>query len=156
MKAINAFGGFTLCGACYPEGHVESGTFYEGITVLKRKYDLGVRCFISQLFFDNADFLRLRDAAGVACKEATFEAGIMPATAVGSLFRMVGISGAKIPDALKAVVDKYGPDKQAMKQAGIEYAVRQIDDLRKEGCEDVHLYTMDNVPVTQAIIQGIG
>ena len=155
MAAINRIGGFTLCGACYPEGHQESGTYYDDLTTLKRKYDLGVRTFISQLFFDNADYLRMCDKAKKACPDATFEAGIMPATNVRSLLRMVYLSGAKIPDAMKKIVDAYGADKTAMKEAGIEYAINQINDLKKEGCDYVHFYTMDNVDVTQKVIGGI-
>lgn len=155
MEELNALGGFTLCGACYPEGHGESGSYYEDLTVLKRKYDLGVRTFISQLFFDNADFLRMKNLAKKAGIDATFCAGIMPALSVGSVIRMVSLSAAKLPKNMISLVDKYRYDNVSMRKAGLEYAVQQIRDLVKEGCDDIHLYTMDNAAVTKTICDGI-
>ena len=155
MEELNRLGGFSLCGACYPEGHGESGCYHEDITVLKRKYDLGVRTFISQLFFDNADYLRMKELASKAGIDATFCAGIMPALSVGSLIRMVSLSAAKLPPEMKKLVDAYRYDNKSMRQAGLDYAIKQIRDLVKEGCEDIHLYTMDNAAVTKTLYDGV-
>ena len=154
IREINAFGGFDVCAACYPEGHVESGCLYDDLTVLKQKYDLGVRTFLSQLFLDNADFLRMCERAKKSGIEADFAAGIMPVTSAISLIRMVGLSGAKIPSRVKEMIDKYGEDKVAMRQAGIEYAIEQIVDLNEKGCEHIHLYTMDNAKNAKEIYEG--
>lgn len=156
MREINAFGGFEICGACYPEGHVESGSVYDDFTTLKMKYDLGVRTFLSQLFLDNADFLRMEERAKKNGIDADFAAGIMPVTSATGLIRMVGLSGAKIPNEVKEMIDKFGGDKVAMKQAGIEYAVKQIQGLQKEGCGHIHLYTMDNAVNAKTICDGAG
>lgn len=155
MEELVRVGAFTLFGACYPEGHGESGSFYEDVTVLKWKYDLGVRTFVSQLFFDNADFLRMKEYAVKAGVDGTFCAGIMPALSVNSVIRMVSLSAAKLPKTIRDLVDKYRYDNASMKKAGIDYAITQIRDLVKEGCDDIHLYTMDNAAVTKTIYDGI-
>lgn len=156
IEEIERFGGFTVCAACYPDGHPESGSIYDDVTTLKRKYDLGVRTFLSQLFLDNADFLRMRDRAARSGIDAEFAAGIMPVTSAPSLIRMVSLSGAKISAPVKEMIEKYGEDKAAMKQAGLEYAVEQIVSLRENGCEHVHLYTMDNAANATFICKSAG
>ena len=88
--------------------------------------------------------------------DADFAAGIMPVTSATGLIRMVGLSGAKIPNEVKEMIDKFGGDKIAMKQAGIEYAVKQIQGLQKEGCGHIHLYTMDNAVNAKTICDGAG
>lgn len=155
MKEINAFGGFELFGACYPEGHAESGSIYVDLSSLKLKYDLGVRTFISQLFFDDDAFLRMVDKASAFCKGVTFRAGIMPATSAKSLRRMVAMSNATLPKKFVEILDKYGADPLEMKKAGVDYAIGQIRNLYDEGCENFHLYTMCMTDVTKEIYSGI-
>lgn len=155
MKEINAFGGFELFGACYPEGHVESGSVYEDYYTLKSKYDLGVRTFISQLFFDNAAFLKMKEKAEAFCPNAVFRAGIMPATSAKSVKRMVAMSNASMPKEFTSLLDRYGDEPLEMRKAGVEYAIKQITDLYDNGCNNFHLYTMCRTDVTQEIYLGI-
>ncbi len=155
MKEINAFGEYTLYGACYPEGHVESKNFDQDIEVLKMKNDLGVKEFLSQLFFDNSDFLNMRDKAAAAGVNAAFAAGIMPITSAKQIVRMVQLSGAKIPKKVAKMISKYENDQSALYKAGLEYAVKQIRALNKEGVTSVHLYTMNNVDTAVYVKNGI-
>ena len=155
MEEINRFGGFELFGACYPEGHMESENFEEDINVLKMKYDMGVKKFLSQLFFDNGDFMRMCDEADKKGIKAEFCAGIMPVLSAKSAIRMVELSGASFTKEMKTLIDKYEKDNASMKKAGIEYAIKQIRDLCERGYDAIHLYTMDNAEVTDEICRGI-
>lgn len=155
MEEIIRCGEFELFGACYPEGHAESGSIYDDLFSLKLKYDLGVRTFISQLFFDDDAFLRMADKASAFCKGATFRAGIMPATSAKSVRRMVAMSNATLPKKFVEILDKYGADPLEMKKAGVDYAIGQIRNLYDEGCENFHLYTMCMTDVTKEIYSGI-
>ena len=155
MKEINDFGEFTLYGACYPEGHIESDSFDKDIEVLKKKNDLGVKEFLSQLFFDNKDFLKMRDKAAEAGVSATFSAGIMPITSAKQIVRMVKLSGAKIPDKVSKMIAKYEDDEGSLYKAGLDFAVRQIRSLQKEGVDSVHLYTMNNINTAAYVKIGI-
>lgn len=155
MKEINDFGGFTLYGACYPEGHVESANYEQDIEVMKMKNDLGVKEFFSQLFLDNKDFLKMRDKAAEKGVSATLSAGIMPITSAKQIVRMVKLSGAKIPDKAAKMIAKYESDEEGLYKAGLDYAVRQIRGLQKEGVSSVHLYTMNNGKTASYVRKGI-
>lgn len=155
MKEINDFGNFDLYGACYPEGHVESGNFDKDIEVLKMKNDLGVKEFLSQLFFDNKDFLNMRDKAANVGVTATFSAGIMPITSAKQIVRMVQLSGAKIPNKVSKMIAKYENDEASLYKAGLDFSVKQIHALYKEGVDSVHLYTMNNINTATYVRSGI-
>ena len=57
-----------------------------------------------------------------------------------------------MPQRFKSLVDKYGTNPAAMKQAGIVYALDQIIDLYANGIKNVHVYSM-NKPDVAAQIQ---
>lgn len=156
METINEYGGFELSASCYPEGHVESKDRYDDIIVMKKKYDLGVRHYLSQLFFDNLDFMYMvEEARKLGVKDACIEAGIMPVTRAGQIKRMVELSGAKLTDNIVNAIEKYGNNKDDMYKAGIEMAIEQIRDLIDKGVDGIHLYTMDDEVLSQKIYEGI-
>ena len=82
-----------IYGACYPEKHPQAATLEEDIDNLKKKVDAGVSHLISQLFYDNEDFLRFVDKARAAGIDVPIEAGIMPVTNRKQIERMVTASG---------------------------------------------------------------
>lgn len=155
MRFIAKSGEFEIFGACYPEGHTESKSEDENYEVLKMKEELGVKRFLSQLFFDNYDFLKMRDRAYSEGIKADFSAGIMPVLSIASTKRMVSLSGAKIPSELNEIMDIYAEDKEGMRKAGLEYAIKQIRNLIAEGVSGIHLYTMDNAEISKIIYDGI-
>ena len=56
-----------------------------------------------------------------------------------------------VPTRFKAIVDKFGENPQAMKQAGIAYATDQIIDLVANGVKGIHIYTMNKPDVAESI-----
>ena len=82
-------------------------------------------------------------------------AGIMPVTTAKQLGTSVQLSGSSVPNELSQIIAKYGDNADDMKKAGIEYAVTQINDLKKNGVDGVHLYTMNKADVTMAIHEAV-
>lgn len=78
-------------------------------------------------------------------------AGIMPITNKRQLARSVQMSGTNVPERFRAIVDHFGDDPQAMKQAGIIYASEQIIDLIANGVKHIHVYSMNKPDVAAAI-----
>lgn len=155
IEFINDFGGFEVSAACYPEGHTESPDFEFDVEVAKRKYDLGVKRFVSQLFFDNEDFYRMAEEFKKAGIDAQISAGIMPVTNAKQIYRIVSLSGAKLPAKITKAVAKFENNPEALYQAGINYAVDQITDLVANGADGIHLYSMNKPKTATDIFNNI-
>lgn len=151
VEEIKKHGEFCIGAACYPEGHVECIHKEDDITNLKIKVDSGVDFLTTQMFFDNNvlyNFLyRIRER-GITVPVI---AGIMPVTNRNQISRITQLSGTYVPTRFKAIVDKFGENPQAMKQAGIAYATDQIIDLVANGVKGIHIYTMNKPDVAESI-----
>jgi methylenetetrahydrofolate reductase (NADPH) len=142
---------FCVGGACYPEVHPESANQAQDIVHLKEKVDAGCEFLTTQMFFDNNllyNFLYKIRQAGITVPVIP---GIMPITNANQVERALKLSGSQVPQRFKALVDKFGDDPAAMKQAGIAYATDQIIDLYANGINLVHVYTMNKPDVAAAI-----
>lgn len=155
VKFIKAHGDFNIIGACYPEGHQESGGLVNDIHYLKDKVDAGVSQLITQLFFDNEYFYRFRERMALAGIHVPVEAGIMPVVNKKQIERMVSLCGVKLPEKFISMMDRYGDDPAAMRDAGIAYAVDQIVDLAAHGVDGIHLYTMNNAYIANKIYDSV-
>ena len=142
---------FCIGGACYPEIHPESRNQKEDILHLKEKVDAGCEFLTTQMFFDNNllyNFLYKIRESGIT---VPIIPGIMPITNANQIERAIKLSGSFIPQRFKSLVDKFGSDPDAMKQAGIAYATDQIIDLYANGITNVHVYSMNNPDVAMKI-----
>ncbi len=155
ISAIKAHGDFCVGAACYPEGHPEAASISSDIAYLKAKQEAGCDFFTTQMFFDNGQFYsflyRLREA-GITVPVV---AGIMPLTNAAMLRRTIKLSGANMPTKFRSIVDRFGDDPAAMKQAGIAYATDQIIDLLANGFTHIHLYSMNKPDIAEKIIANL-
>lgn len=152
---IKKQGSFCIGGACYPEGHPESRHKDQDLENLKRKVDSGCSFLTTQMFFDNNmlySFLYRAQAQGI---HIPVIAGIMPVTNGKQLKRMVELSNAYLPPKFLTLVDRFGDNNEAMKQAGIAYATEQIIDLITNGVRGIHIYAMNKSDVIHNIISNI-
>ena len=152
---IRTHGDFGISAACYPEGHLESPDPVSDILHLKEKVDAGAQHLVSQLFFDNEDFFRFLERCRIAGITVPIEAGIMPVLSKSSIQRMVSLCGASMPRKLTRILARYGDHPEAMREAGIAYAIDQISDLIAGGVDGIHLYTMNNPDVARRIAESI-
>jgi len=145
--------GADLCigGACYPEIHPESANQKEDIKYLKEKVDAGCDFLTTQMFFDNNLFYNFLYKIREAGITVPIIPGIMPITNANMVERSIKMSGSFMPQRFKALVDKFGSDPEAMKQAGIAYATDQIIDLYANGITNVHVYSMNKPEVAERI-----
>ena len=155
ISFIRDNGDFNIIGACYPEGHVESQTIIEDIRNLKSKVDAGASQLITQLFFDNKYFYLFRERAVIAGIKVPIEAGIMPVVNKKQIERMVTLCGVNLPKKFLSIMDRFENNPEAMRDAGIAYAVDQIVDLIAQGVDGIHLYTMNNPYIAYKIYEAI-
>jgi len=155
IRELKAAGDFCIGGACYPEVHPESHTQAEDIRYLKEKVDAGCDFLTTQMFFDNNllyNFLYKIRQAGITVPVVP---GIMPITNGNQVDRAIQLSGSFMPQRFKSLVDKFGDDPAAMKQAGIAYATDQIIDLYANGITHVHVYSMNKPDVAAKILDNL-
>jgi len=146
-----------LCvgGACYPEIHPESADQKEDILHLREKVEAGCEFLTTQMFFDNNllyNFLYKIREAGITVPVIP---GVMPITNANQVARAIQLSGSFMPQRFKSLVDKFGTDPAAMKQAGIAYATDQIIDLYANGIKNVHVYSMNKPDVAKKIMENL-
>ena len=82
-------------------------------------------------------------------------AGIMPITSAKQLGTTITLSGSSIPKALSDLVAAYGDSPEDMRKAGIDYAIRQILDLRENGVNGIHIYTMNKAKMAAEIMAAL-
>ena len=150
---IKEVGDFKIAVACYPEKHPESPDFDTDIMMLKKKVETGADELITQMFFENEKFYYFMDKLRAAGVDVPVHAGIMPITAAKQLGTSVSLSGSSVPHDMSEMIAKYADDPVGMREAGIEYAIKQIDDLMKHGVEGIHLYSMNKSQVTRKIYE---
>ena len=134
---------FDIAGACYPESHVESSDIDSDIYYTKKKVESGADVLISQLFFDNTYFFEFVEIARNKCVLVPIVAGLLPVLSASQIRRFTLLCGATIPKRLETLLTKYEKDDYAMREAGIEYASEQVDELLHNGVQGIHFYALN-------------
>lgn len=155
MQFLKANTDLHFGGGCYPEKHFECFSMESDLNHLRIKQDAGAEFFISQLFFDNDFYYSFLERASKKGITVPILAGIMPITSAKQIGTTISLSGSSVPKALSDIVAKYSDNPEEMRKAGIDYAIRQILDLRQNGIDDIHLYTMNKPQIAKEILEGI-
>lgn len=152
---IKEHGDFDITAACYPEGHSESKNLIEDIRNLKRKVDSGADQLITQLFFHNDYLYRFQERCSLAGIHVPIKAGIMPVINKKQIERMVSLCHVELPSKFITMMNRYENNPDAMRDAGIAYAIDQIVDLVVHGVNGIHLYTMNNPYIAKKIHEAV-
>ena len=152
---IKEIGDFCIGGACYPEGHPEAATMEEDLQHLKEKVEAGCDYLTTQMFFDNNTYYRFLYKALAKGIDVPVTAGIMPVTNATQVRRTISLTGNLVPAKFLSIVDRFGDNPLAMRQAGIAYATEQIIDLIANGVNHIHIYSMNKPDVAAAIMDNL-
>ncbi len=132
------------CGvAGYPEVHPEAADGPTDLRHLAAKVRAGAAFVTTQLFYDNRLFLAYREAVRAAGIEVPVLAGLLPATSLAQVERIMGFCRASLPSPLRARLADAGSDAEAGEAAGLGWAADQIRDLAGRGVAGVHLYILN-------------
>ena len=140
---INTNYDFGIAAACYPEGHTEAESLERDLEFAKLKVDRGAEFLITQLFFDNSDYFAFADRAAAAGIDVPVIPGILPVLSAPQIRRFTALCGSKIPPNLDADLDRLAEDDDAVRELGIEYAARQVEELWASGVPGVHFYVLN-------------
>jgi methylenetetrahydrofolate reductase (NADPH) len=149
--------GFGIGVAGFPEGHPATPNRLLEMDYLKMKVDEGADYIITQLFFDNHDFLDFRDRCELAGIKIPVIAGIMPITSASGMGRMAELAaGAHFPARLLRTIARAGDDPAAVERVGITYATEQCLNLLENGVRGIHLYTLNRSNAAPEIYANLG
>lgn len=152
ITELRESGGFCVGAACYPEGHIECRNKADDLDYLKEKVDCGVDFLVTQMFFDNNVLYSFLYNALRKSIDIPVTAGIMPLINGKQIARSCQLSGSTLTPKFKAIVDKFGDKPEALRQAGIAYAIDQIVDLVANGVRGIHIYTMNRPETARQIM----
>lgn len=146
---------FCIGAACYPEKHLECESFDKDLFHLKEKVDAGVDFLITQLFFDNETFYRFKEKTDKLNIKVPIIAGILPVLNKNQVEKIVSLTGCSLPEKFLKILEKYEHKPEALREAGIAYAIAQIVELLSWGIDGIHVYTMNRPKTTRKIIESI-
>ncbi len=149
--------GFGIGVAGFPEGHPATPNRLLEMDHFKAKVDAGAHYIVTQLFFDNRDFLDFRERCALAGVHIPIIAGVMPITSISGLKRMAELAaGARFPATLLRALQPYQNDPETVRAIGIQYALEQCHDLMGNNVAGIHFYTLNRSDATRTIFDSLG
>ncbi len=137
--------------AGYPEKHFEAPNLTWDALNLKRKVDAGAQYVVTQMFFDNEKYFRFVDR----CREVGIDVPIIPGLKILTnkrhLRSLPGRFFVNIPEPLAAEVEAARPEQVV--DIGVEWAIRQSEELMSAGVPCVHFYIMQNAHVVRRVVE---
>jgi len=147
---------FEIGVAGFPEGHPSTQNRLAEMDYFKAKVNSGAHYICTQLFFDNHDFFDYRERCLIAGIDIPIVAGIMPITTLSGMKRMADLAaGSRFPAKLLKTLDEAGEQPESIRQAGIDYATAQCQELIDGGVSGLHLYTLNKSSATRQIASAL-
>ncbi len=152
----NHFGNyFCVCVASYPEGHPESPNMEWEIRFFKEKVEAGADFSITQMFFDNRYYYEFLDLCQKANINIPIIPGIMPITNFKQIKKFASMCGATIPQSLVEKLEKVEDNPKEVTKIGVEFAIKQCEDLILNGSPGLHFYTLNRSKATLEIFSAV-
>ena len=156
IELIRSYDNFFSVGvAGFPEGHIDCPDKETDSKYLKIKIDSGGEFVITQLFFDNKDYFEYLERVKGTGANARIIPGIIPITNYQTLLRFCDTCGATIPQKVHDIFKPLDGDNEATYKAGVEFAVKQCNDLLAGGSPGLHFYSLNRVEPTKEILSKI-
>jgi methylenetetrahydrofolate reductase (NADPH) len=156
VRGIREIGNFEISVSAYPERHPESVSIEEDLAFMADKAENGATRALSQFFFHNAFFLRLRDRIAARGIKINLIPGILPITNFTRVCEFAGKCGAFIPPELERRFAGLDKDPETRNLVAAMVAAEQVHALQREGVEDFHFYTLNRSELTYALCRVLG
>ncbi len=144
-------GEFSVGVAVFPEGHRDADSLDSDVAVMKAKYDAGAEFGVTEMVLRASDYFGLVERCRDAGIAMPIIPGIMPILAVGSMKKMVELSGREMPSEVLARIEPLAEDPAAVRAEGIKIATELCDDLLAGGAPGLHFYTLNRSKATREI-----
>ncbi|GAB5586991.1 methylenetetrahydrofolate reductase (NAD(P)H) met13 [Umbelopsis nana] len=147
---------FGIAVAGHPEGHIDNPSKEDDLLHLKAKVDAGADLIVTQLFFDIdmfLDFVKRCRAIGITCPILP---GILPIQNYNGLKRVISFNNNFVPQHIWDDLEAIKEDDAAVKDYGIDLAVKFIKKMLEEGIRGFHIYTFNLERSTRLILEKLG
>jgi len=155
MEFIRERGGFCLGGAVYPETHLESRSLEDELKFTRLKQDSGAGFLVTQMFFDNRFYYEFIARCRKAKLTVPILPGILPVTDLNKLKTFTANCRVSIPSGLEKKMAPYLGRPQEMEKIGLQYTIEQCRDLRKNGVQILHFFTLNKGDIVAKIIDSL-
>ena len=155
VRGLKSIADFEISVAAFPEKHPESTSFDQDIEILKIKSDIGCTRAITQFFFDDDFYLRLRDRAVKAGVNMPVIPGIIPINNFTNVKRFSGGCGTSMPVVVEEKFTGLEPDSAAHNEAAIDFATQQCRHLIAEGVNFFHFYSMNRADLIKGVLANL-
>jgi methylenetetrahydrofolate reductase (NADPH) len=155
VAAIKQRGDLDVSVSAYPERHPQSPTDDHDLEVLAAKVEAGADQAMTQMFFDNANYLAYLDRVRAAGIDVPIVPGIFPIHSYPAVARFAERCGATIPTRISERFAGLDDDPLATHAVATDVAVEQILDLASNGVDRVHLYTLNRPELALAVCSQI-
>jgi methylenetetrahydrofolate reductase (NADPH) len=156
VRGIRDIGNFEISVSAYPERHPESVSIEEDLAFMADKAENGATRALSQFFFHNAFFLRLRDRIAARGIKINLVPGILPITNFARVCEFAAKCGAHVPPELERRFAGLDKDPETRNLVSAMVAAEQVQALQREGVEDFHFYTLNRSELVYAICRMLG
>lgn len=156
VRGIRAIAPFEISVSAYPEKHPDSPSLEWDLDVLKAKLDAGATRAITQFAFESAVYARFRDRAHRAGLDIPIVPGLMPTTNFRGVARMSQRCGATVPQWLRGLYEELDGDLESRKLVASAVLVEQVRELKAEGFDQFHFYTLNQAELTFAVCNILG
>ena len=147
---------FSIAVAVYPEGHLQSPSLEKDLEFTKQKIDAGADFAITQMFFDNRYFYEFMDRAAKQGITIPILPGIMPIIDCKKIVEFAGFCNTTVPQEILDRMEPVMDVPEEMRKLGVEFAVKQCEDLMKHGVKYFHFYTMNRSDTVSEIVKALG
>ncbi len=156
IAGLKRQGDFEISAAAYPEPHPDSEGADRDLDWLKRKIDAGATRLITQFFFDNDVFLRFLERARRAGISVPIVPGILPVVNFEQVARFSAACGASVPGWLARRFEGLENDPQTRSLVAAATAAEQCLELRWQGVDGFHFYSLNKADIVYAICHMLG
>ncbi|MFH1519478.1 MAG: methylenetetrahydrofolate reductase [Candidatus Omnitrophota bacterium] len=155
VKAIKDYGHFCIGVAVYPEGHIEASTLDQDLEYARQKIDAGADFAVTQMFFDNSYYYRLLERMKKQGVNIPVLPGILPLTDLAKVKQFASICRTTIPKNIEETMAKLAGKPREQEKAGVDFTIRQCQDLLKNGAKKLHFFTLNQPEIIKTILKAI-
>lgn len=138
--------------AGYPEKHEEAPNFDMDLQFLKAKVDNGADYIVTQMFFDNSKYFNFVERCRAIGINVPIIPGIKPITNINQLSLLPKVFKVDIPTEFASRLMGCKTDDE-LKAAGIEWGIRQVNELYEGGAPSIHYYSLNAINSVREIVK---